>query len=217
MHYPLLILAAFQSANAWKPLDAVRMVGVERYYDAPASPISIARRGGQTMFYTSGGLLGALLGKERKETSSAQGVFTWLSVFPRHCLWLPAPSTAHYASMAQPVRFSLKDLTTRREVVEKSLNSSIVRFNEDRVGERDCFVLTLADRSAPSSRQEIWIDKETGIIVRRRDQAGMTDQYELRIEKINTVPEFTPISFSPPDDAAKIRGPVDPELLECVN
>jgi hypothetical protein len=208
-----LVSLSLQAPTAWTRLDSVRMTGTERHFDGPANRISIARHGGQTMFISSGGLQGSLMGKERNEVSGSGGVFTWVTSLPGFSLWLPGPSTSHYASLLQPVRFSRKDIASNREAVEKALTGTFVRSSEAAWKGRDCFVLIVADKTAPSTHQEFWIDKETGLILKRRDWSGRTGHYELLIDRLTTSADLTRHTFPTPEKSVRVLGPVDPEIL----
>lgn len=208
---------AAQASEDWVRPASVRAVGIERFPGEGEFPLSIEASKGMLGFTTQRGLGDSLFGIRRREVSGPRGIYTWLPSWPGWCLELPGISTDYYGSLLTPNRYPRSVVSGPLYEFQQALGKRIQPRPAEQVGGRDCLVFTIIDRSLASTQQWLWIDRETGITLKRTDIAGRNEDYAYTFSRFMTGPALPATDFGPPTGFRVIRGVVNPEILQHVN
>jgi hypothetical protein len=191
--------------------NAVTASGAERVFERQEQKFSISRQGEKTLLRTLRNVGGALAGEERAELRSPQGIYTWLVAQPGWTLQLLLPSSEQVGFLEAP-RFRLSDLRTNLPAVERALGGKITLGRRETFAGRPCQTL-LVTNARTGRQQGIWLDIETGLILRHVDMVNGQKDYERWFTQFDPKASLPAATFQLPPDAKTIRGIPDAGIL----
>jgi len=195
--------------------DTVRASGFEQLKQGHPHPFTILRSKKRFLYECTRGIDGALSGVLRSEVNGPSGAYTWLSGSPAFVLKLPAPTAPNLFATIAPSRMNRSQASGSLASTRANQGENTLLLGRGTVASRSCSVVSFTDLTP--LEQKLWIDEDSGIVLRQVDRLDGIVIYRRQFDQIETGIGIPETVFQLPVNTVVIRGVVSPEILVAAN
>lgn len=215
----LAFLSSLYAQDGWKRPTLVSAKVTETFKGRAPVSYRVTQYGDWIKVQTTQGIGGELEGVNRVEILGPNGCYTWIEGKNNAAMYLIIPTVFDAREYFARPRFSRADLEFNTKGMEKALGKKVLVGKEEELGGRECLVLNVLDKPNSYNRdyQKLWIDKQTGIVVRQSDYFGGELTYDRELSEFEFAATTDLAIFKPAEGAIIIRGLVSPSVLTRIS